>query len=92
MANPLYQLVGGMIPCTPNDNTDINPAYSQGVWTEADGNIAIMYKDGTTHVFGNWPKHRELTGHIKRVLSTGITVSSGNVYTYSLGIGKETNG
>ncbi len=76
-----------MIAHTPSDTVDVNSEYSHGVFIESSGDVAVMYKDGTTHVFGSLARHQYADGHIKRVLATGTTVSSSDVYIYKRGIG-----
>ena len=79
MPNPLYDIPAGMATCTPSDAVDIDQKY-KGIWLESGGNLAVMFKDNSTHVYSGLVKHQELWGHFKRILSTGTTITSSDIY------------
>jgi len=94
MGNIENPLTTGMLQVTPNDNVDINQAY-KGIWVESGGDLAVMFKDSTTHTFAGLTKHQELWGDFKRVLTTGTTITSTNIYLMRAdvkGVGKVSSG
>jgi hypothetical protein len=81
MSNALYNIPQGFSTAiTPNDNKDNVPDGHTGIWLEAGGTLSVLFKDGSSHVYGYRPKHTELWGDFKRILSTGTTVAAGNIY------------
>jgi hypothetical protein len=69
---------------TPNDNKDIDYKYSDGVYVESAGNVAVTFKDGSTHTFTGLVAKDTIQGEIARISSTGTTVTAGEVYTFAL--------
>ena len=77
--NPLYDIPAGMTSVTPNNNKDIDKKY-KGIWLESGGDLAVQFKDGSTHIYGGLVKHQDVWGHFKRILSTGTTITSSDIY------------
>jgi len=77
--NPLYNIPSGMKVCTPSDTDDIDKNYV-GLWFESGGNVSVQFRDGSLHTYSGVLKHQELWGEIKRVFSTGTTVTDGDIY------------
>ena len=68
-----------MVSVTPSNGNDIDRRYT-GIWIESGGDLAVMFKDNSTHVYSGLVKHQEIWGHFKRILSTGTTITSSNIY------------
>jgi len=86
LSNPLYDIPAGMLAVTPSNSQDINKAYT-GIWLESGGDLSVMFRDGSTHIYSGLLKHSEKWGHFKRILVTGTTVTGGDIYMMKAGIG-----
>ena len=82
--NPLYDIPTGMKSVTPSDTDDIDGAYN-GIWLEDGGDVAVQFKDGSTHIYGGLLKHCELWGHFKKIFATGTTATE--IYLMKANIG-----
>ena len=84
--NPLYDIPSGMTSVTPNDNVDIDQNYT-GIFLESGGNLAVRFRDGSSHVYSGLVKHQTVWGHFARVLTTGTTITSSDIYLVRADIG-----
>lgn len=82
--NSRYFNIAGMQVITPNNNVDIDKAYSDGIYVESAGNIKVAFKDGTTHTFKNLVAKDTIQANIARVYSTGTTVTSTDIFGLKL--------
>jgi len=84
MSDPLYTIPDGMTAYTPSDTADC-PAGTVGFYLEGSGNVAVRFRDGSTHVYSNLLTGSEKWGKFKRILASGTTVSAGNLYVMKSG-------
>ena len=58
---------------------NIDKAYT-GIWLESGGDLAVQFKDGSTHIYGGLVKHQEIWGMFNKVITTGTTITSSDIY------------
>ena len=81
--NPMYEIPTGMTAVTPSDTEEIDKGYN-GIWLEDAGDLAVQFKDGSTHVYGGLLKHTQLWGQYNKIFSTGTTATQ--IYLVKAGI------
>ena len=70
---------------TPSDGSDC-PSGTVGFYLEGAGNVSVLFRDGSTHIYTGLLKGSERWGKFKRIYATGTTVTAGNVYVIKSGI------
>lgn len=80
--NPRYFKIGGMAAVVQSDTVDLT-GYSDGVYVEAAGDVAVEFTDGTSHTFTLAAKDT-ISCSIAKILSIGTTIADADIFTFKV--------